>query len=82
VLGLKAGPAENYLFYIYEYIVAIFRHTKRGHLIPMQMVVIHHVVSGWELNLGHLEEQPVLLNTEPSLQPVVIKFYKSISYIH
>jgi hypothetical protein len=35
-----------YLFYGYEYIVAIFRHTRRGHWIPLQMVVNHHVVAG------------------------------------
>jgi hypothetical protein len=35
-----------YLFYICEYTVAVFRQTKRGHLIPLQMVVSHHVVAG------------------------------------
>jgi hypothetical protein len=33
-------------FYSYEYTVAIFRHTRRGHWIPLQMVVSHHVVAG------------------------------------
>ena len=28
-----------YLFYVYEYTVAVFRHTRRGHQIPFQMVV-------------------------------------------
>ena len=28
----------------------------------------------WESNLGPLEEQPVLLSTEPSLQPLAIYF--------
>jgi hypothetical protein len=32
--------------YVYEYIVAVFRHTRRGHQIPLQMVVNHHVVAG------------------------------------
>jgi hypothetical protein len=27
-------------------------------------------IGWWELNLGPLEEQPVLLTTEPSLQPL------------
>ena len=54
--------------YLYEYIVAVFGHTRRGHQIPLQMVVSHHVEC-WELNLGPLEEQSVLLTTEPSLQP-------------
>jgi hypothetical protein len=35
-----------YLFYLYEYTVAVFSHTRRGHLIPIQMVVSHHVVAG------------------------------------
>jgi Na+-transporting methylmalonyl-CoA/oxaloacetate decarboxylase gamma subunit len=35
-----------YLFYLYEYIVAILRHTRRGHPIPVQMVVSHHVAAG------------------------------------
>jgi hypothetical protein len=33
------------LFYVYEYTVAVFRHTRRGHQIPLQMVVSHHVVA-------------------------------------
>jgi len=35
-----------YLFYVYEYTVAVFRHTRRGHQIPLQMAVSHHVVAG------------------------------------
>jgi hypothetical protein len=35
-----------YLFYIYKYTVANFRHTRRGHWISLQMVVSHQVVSG------------------------------------
>ena len=35
-----------YLFYVYEYTVAVFRHTRRRHQIPLQMVVSHHVVAG------------------------------------
>jgi hypothetical protein len=31
---------------LYEYTVAVFRHTRRGHQIPLQMVVSHHVVAG------------------------------------
>jgi hypothetical protein len=51
--------------------VAIFRHTRRGHLIPLQMVVSHYVVAGiwtldlwknhqWSYQLHHLSSQ--LLN--------------------
>jgi hypothetical protein len=35
-----------YLFYVYEYIDAILRHTRRGHWMSLQMVVSHHVVAG------------------------------------
>jgi hypothetical protein len=35
-----------HLFYLYEYTVAFFRHTRRRHQIPLQMVVSHHVVAG------------------------------------
>jgi hypothetical protein len=35
-----------YLFYIYEYTVAVFRYTKRGHRNPLEMVVSHHEVAG------------------------------------
>jgi hypothetical protein len=31
---------------MYEYTVAVFRHTRRGHRIPLQMVVSYHVVAG------------------------------------
>jgi len=31
---------------MYEYNVTVFRHTRRGHQIPLQMVVSHHVVAG------------------------------------
>ena len=57
------------LFYVCEYTVAVFRHNRRGHHIPLQMVVSHHVVGCWELNSGLLEEQSVLLPAEPSLPP-------------
>jgi hypothetical protein len=31
------------LFIICKYTVAAFRHSRRGHQIPLQMVVRHHV---------------------------------------
>ena len=34
------------LFYFYEYTIAVFRHTRRGHWIPLQMVASHYVVAG------------------------------------
>jgi len=30
---------------MHEYTVAVFRHTRRGHQIPLQIVVSHHVVA-------------------------------------
>jgi hypothetical protein len=44
--SLKHAVFKIYLFYIYEYTVAVFRHSRRGHQIPLQMVVSHHVVAG------------------------------------
>jgi hypothetical protein len=35
-----------YLLYVCEYTVAVFRHTRRGRQIPLQMAVSHHVVAG------------------------------------
>jgi len=35
-----------YSFIIYKYTVTVFRYTRRGHQISLQMVVSHHVVAG------------------------------------
>ena len=35
-----------YLFIICKYTVAVFRHSRRGRQIPLQMFVGHHVVAG------------------------------------
>jgi hypothetical protein len=35
-----------YLFYISEYTIIVFRNTRRGYWVPLQMVVSHHVVVG------------------------------------
>ena len=35
-----------YTFYVYEYAVALFRHTRKGRQAPLQMVVSHQVVAG------------------------------------
>jgi hypothetical protein len=34
------------LFIICKYTVAVFRDSRRGHQIPLQMIVSHHVVAG------------------------------------
>jgi hypothetical protein len=78
----KWWPARNtppysffffkYLFIIIcKYIVAVFRHTRRGSQISLRMVVSHHVVAGiWTLDLR--KSSRVLLPTEPSHQPHLI----------
>jgi hypothetical protein len=50
-------------------------HTKRGTQISYSCQLPHGC---WELNPGPLEEQPVLLTTEPSLQFHVLCFNFSI----
>jgi hypothetical protein len=37
------------LFIYFMYTIALFRHTRRGHQISLQIVVSHHVVAGIEL---------------------------------
>jgi hypothetical protein len=47
VVLFKKKKRFIYLFYTYEYTnIALFRHTRRGHQTPLQMVVSHHVVAG------------------------------------
>jgi hypothetical protein len=49
---------------MYEFTFALFRHTRREHQIPLQMVVSYLVVAlGIELRTWKL----VLLTAEPSL---------------
>jgi hypothetical protein len=56
------------LFITCKYTVAVFRHTRRGRQISLQVVVSHHVVAGiWTLDLR--KSSRVLLPTEPSHQP-------------
>jgi phage shock protein PspC (stress-responsive transcriptional regulator) len=57
-----------------KYTVAVFRHTRRGHQISLQMVVSHHVVAAiWTLDLR--KSNRVLLPTETSHQPIMWYFY-------
>jgi hypothetical protein len=39
------------LFYLYEYTVAVFRHTWRGYQIPLQIVSYHVVAGNWTQDL-------------------------------
>jgi hypothetical protein len=58
---------KNIIYFIYEYTVAVFRHTRRGHQFITD--AWESPCGCWELNSGPLEEQSVLLTAEPSLQP-------------
>jgi hypothetical protein len=64
-----------FLFYVYEYTVAVFRDTRRGHQIPITDGC-EPPCGCWELNSGPLEEQSVLLTTEPSLHPQCLRIFK------
>jgi hypothetical protein len=46
IVCAQAGFKKIYLFNVYEYTVAVFRHTRREHPIPLHVVVRHHVVAG------------------------------------
>jgi hypothetical protein len=37
---------DLFIFIIYKYTVAVFRHSRRGSQISLRMVVSHHVVAG------------------------------------
>jgi hypothetical protein len=58
-LGVRQVPPSCFfifyvlfIYYLYEYTVAVFRHTRKEHQIPLQMVVSHHVVAGnWTQDL-------------------------------
>ena len=44
--------SKDLFIIICKYTVAVFRHSRRGHLISLQMVVSHHVVGGiWTQDL-------------------------------
>jgi hypothetical protein len=46
-IGLnKSHFLKKILFILYDYTIAVFRHIRRGHQIPLQMVVSYHVVAG------------------------------------
>jgi hypothetical protein len=37
---------KTFIYFMYEYTVALFRHIRKGHQIPLQLVVSDHVVAG------------------------------------
>ena len=56
---------------LYQYTVAVFRHTKRGHQIPLEVVVSHYVAAGgWARDLWR--NSRCSLTAEPSLQDLVL----------
>jgi hypothetical protein len=59
-----------YLFNAYEYTVAVFRHTRRGHQMPITDGC-EPPYGCWGLNSGPLEERSVLLTAEPSPAPLL-----------
>jgi hypothetical protein len=69
--------SKDLFIIIRKYTVAVFRHTRRGRQVSLQVVVSHHD-GCWELNSGPLEEQTVLLSTEPSRQPHCMFFLCSV----
>jgi hypothetical protein len=56
----------SYLFYVYEYTVVVIKFTRRGHWIPLQMVVTMWLL-GFELSTSGRAVSA--LTTGPSLQP-------------
>ena len=65
--GLFIYFLKIYLFHVYEYYSCLQTHQKRA---------LDPIIGGneplyvcWQLNSGPLEEQPVPLTAEPSLQP-------------
>jgi hypothetical protein len=62
---------KYYLFNVYEYTVAVFRHTRRRQASDPITDGYEPPCGCWELNSGPQEEQSVFLTTEPSLQPVI-----------
>ena len=67
LLTTKPSLQALNLFYVYEYTVPVFRHTRRGHQIPITDGY-EPLCGCWELNLEPLGDQSGLLTSEPSLQ--------------
>jgi hypothetical protein len=62
-----------YLFYVCDYTVAVFRHTRREHWIPLQMVVSHHVVARIELRTsGRTVSAPNRCTISPAQKKIIL----------
>jgi hypothetical protein len=58
--------------------------ARTGHRITWKLELqegVSHHVGGWESNLGPLEEQSVLLTTEPSLPLLHSWFFETRSHV-
>jgi hypothetical protein len=66
--------------YLSKYIVAVLRDPRRGHRIPITDGC-EPPCGCWDLNSEPLEEQSVLLTTQPSLQPDFEIFELVIIYL-
>jgi hypothetical protein len=71
-------------FLLFSFLLCIWVHSSC--LQTQQKRALDSITDGgeppcgcWELNSGPLEEQSVLLSTEPSLQPTLFFFYFSLS---
>ena len=64
------------LFNICTYTVAVFGHSGRR-MSDLVTDSCEPPCGCWDLNSGPLEEQSVLLTTEPSLQPLNAVFYSN-----
>jgi hypothetical protein len=71
--GLVWFGLKMYLFYLYEYTVAVFRHTSDPITDGCEPLCVC-----CELNSGPLEEQSVLLTIEASLKFPIISVFKSL----
>jgi hypothetical protein len=65
-----------YLFYVCEYTVTVFRHTRRGHQIPITDGC-EPPCGCWELNSGPLEELAEVRQSWGTALSVKCKLHKS-----
>jgi hypothetical protein len=90
----KSFFLKIYLFIICKYTVAVFRHTRRGCQISLQMVVSHHVVAGiwtqdlWKSSqcsypLSHLTSPPDtnLKNNKSVVKIVAVKLVDIVVHV-
>jgi hypothetical protein len=82
------GCTTIYLFCLFSFKICLFILCigKHCHFLHMyQKRASDPIIDGceppcscWELNSGHLQEQSVLLNTKPSLQPLILPFVRHL----